>query len=84
MMRNVSRRFPAVRVLPLYELTAPRHRWHQQDCRERSQRRLGGQPTGGGGGCDCTHYCYSPTFWRAYFGVLFRELHAALHGSVLN
>ena len=81
LVRNISRRYPAVRVLPLYELTAPRHQWHQQDCREQSQVLLGRRVSGADrGGCDCTHYCYSPAFWRTYFAALLRELQAAASG----
>ena len=73
LVRNVSRRYPAVRVLPLHSLLAPRHRWHQQDCRARSEALhrpdLAGSASAKGG-CDCTHYCWTPAFWRVYFRAL--------------
>ena len=75
LLRNVSRRYDAVRVLRLHALLAPRPQWHQPDCRARSEA-LHRTDGGGGskGGCDCTHYCYSPTWWRVYFRALMRAV----------
>ncbi|KAL1528838.1 hypothetical protein AB1Y20_010161 [Prymnesium parvum] len=84
MMRNVSRRYPAVRVLPVYEMLAPRHQWHLEDCREQNALRLGPVHSRAQGGCDCTHYCYSPVFWRSYFDALLREIRAALNAQTLE
>ena len=70
LLRNLTRGAPAVRVLPLHALLAPRYGWHHQDCKVRERARLlegGGPPAAG---CDCTHFCFSPTFWRVYFGSL--------------
>ena len=73
LLRNLSRGYPAVRVLPLHSLLQPRHGWHQQDCKVREQARAAGSDRVGEG-CDCTHYCYSPLFWRVYFRSLLEQL----------
>ena len=81
-LRNVSARYPAVRVLPMHPLLAPRHQWHQQDCRARSEAWHRAEREGQArGGCDCTHYCYSPAFWKVYFRALLVELRAGLRFS---
>lgn len=72
LLRNLTRGFPAVRVLPMHALLAPRYGWHHQDCKVRARARAeGGAPAAG---CDCTHYCFSSTFWRVYFGSLLGAL----------
>ena len=43
---NLTRRFPHVRMVPLEQITLPRHKSH-----------LG--PDDYGRNCDCTHYCWS-------------------------
>ena len=63
----------SVRVLPTHALLQPRHAWHQQDCKVREQARAAGSDTVAEG-CDCTHYCYSPLFWRVYFRSLLEQL----------
>ena len=73
LLRNLSRAYPAVRVLPMHSLLQPRHGWHQQDCKVREQARAAGSDKVGEG-CDCTHYCYSPVFWRVYFRSLLGQL----------
>ena len=52
--------YPHVRVLPFYELTRPRWRWHFGNCTHR--------PNGWNYDtcCDCTHFCYTPGMWRAH------------------
>ena len=74
LLRNLSKRYPDVRVLRLHDLLQPRYGWHQQDCKGRAKvraaARRAGQRTDGVEsfhGCDCTHYCHSPTFWRRYW-----------------
>ena len=47
---------------------APRYGWHQQDCKVREVARARGALPADG--CDCTHYCWSPHFWRHYFAAL--------------
>ena len=69
LLRNLSRAYPAVRVLPTHALLQPRHAWHQQDCKVREQARAAGSDSVADG-CDCTHYCWSPHFWRHYFAAL--------------
>ena len=73
LLRNLSQAYPAVRVLPMHSLLQPRHAWHQQDCKVREQARAAGSARVADG-CDCTHYCYSPTFWRVYFRSLLEQL----------
>eukprot|EP00908_Phaeocystis_cordata_P015523 Transcript_26677.p1 GENE.Transcript_26677~~Transcript_26677.p1 ORF type:complete len:457 (-),score=158.88 Transcript_26677:22-1392(-) len=53
-------KYPHVKVLPFYELTRPRWRWHFGNCTHR--------PNGWKKEtcCDCTHWCYSPTMWSAH------------------
>ena len=52
--------YPSVQVLPFYELTRPRWRWHFGNCTQR--------PNGWNyyTCCDCTHFCYSPNMWPAH------------------
>ena len=73
LLRNIARGYPAVRVLPVHALLQPRHAWHQQDCKVREQARAAGSDRVAEG-CDCTHYCYSPLFWRVYFRSLLEQL----------
>ena len=78
LLRNLSGQYPGVRLMRLHDLLAPRYGWHQQDCKEQElvRWRPRAQSTRGTlarqvvHGCDCTHYCYSPSFWRRYFHVL--------------
>jgi len=62
-------RYPHVRVLPFYELTRPRWRWHFGNCTHR--------PTGWNWDtcCDCSHFCFSPGMWRAQVHQLKSRLH---------
>ena len=60
--------YPFVQVLPFYELTRPRWRWHFGNCTHR--------PSGWNKDtcCDCSHYCYSPAMWRAHIEQVRRRL----------
>lgn len=60
--------YPSVQVLPFYELTRPRWRWHFGNCTHR--------PSGWNKDtcCDCSHYCYSPAMWRAHIEQVRRRL----------
>ena len=62
-------RYPHVRVLPFYELTRPRWRWHFGNCTHR--------PTGWNWDtcCDCSHFCFSPGMWRSQVHELKTRLH---------
>ena len=55
-----SGRYPHVQLLPFYELTQPRWRWHFGNCTHR--------PNGWNYEtcCDCTHFCFSPAMWHAH------------------
>ena len=66
-----SGRFPNVHVLPFYNLTRPRWRWHFGNCTHR--------PTGWKFEtcCDCTHFCHSPTFWGAHMYNLITRIRDA-------
>tara|TARA_B100000513_G_scaffold52124_1_gene19734 strand:- start:216 stop:959 length:744 start_codon:yes stop_codon:yes gene_type:complete len=57
-------RFPHLRILPFYNLTRPRWRWHFGNCTQR--------PNGWNAHtcCDCTHFCFSPTMWGAHLRSL--------------
>lgn len=53
-------------LLPFFNLTAPRYDMHRAHyCAFSGQK----QP---GICCDCTHFCYTPLFWDALFGDLYR------------
>ncbi len=82
LVRNLSARFPAVRVLRLHEMLAPRYGWHQQGCRAEGEAKWPGRRRGALGGCDCTHYCHSPNFWRVYWRALVEEVRAAISRRV--
>lgn len=73
LIRNLSVRYPRVRLLRLHDLLSPRYGWHQQDCKARARARAERRPWPPPGvdvGCDCTHYCHSPAFWRRYWSEL--------------
>ena len=63
-----SGRFGHVSLLPFYNLTRPRWRWHFGNCTHR--------PNGWNfyTCCDCTHFCYSPTMWGAHLHNLLQVL----------
>ena len=63
--------YPHVATLPFYELTRPRWRWHFGNCTHR--------PNGWNYEtcCDCTHFCYSPSFWHSHIHTLKTALVAA-------
>ena len=52
--------FPHIKLVPFYELTRPRWRWHFGNCTHR--------PNGWNYEtcCDCTHFCFSPAMWHAH------------------
>merc|ERR1711920_551582 len=60
--------YPHVQLLPFYNLTRPRWRWHFGNCTHR--------PNGWNYHtcCDCTHFCYSPTMWGAHLHNLVQAL----------
>jgi len=60
--------YPSVQVLPFYELTRPRWRWHFGNCTHR--------PSGWNKDtcCDCSHFCYSPAMWRAHLAQVMSRL----------
>ena len=53
-------KYPHLHILPFYNLTRPRYRWHFGNCTQR--------PNGWNyyTCCDCTHFCYSPNMWPAH------------------
>lgn len=55
-----SGKYPRVKLLPFYELTRPRWRWHFGNCTHR--------PNGWNYEtcCDCSHFCFTPGMWRAH------------------
>lgn len=61
-------KFPHVQVLPFYELTRPRWRWHFGNCTHR--------PNGWNYDtcCDCTHFCFSPAMWHAHLASVKQAL----------
>ena len=53
-----------VGVVPFYNLTAPRYDMHRRHfCSYSNQKQVGRC-------CDCTHLCYTPLFWDAFFRSL--------------
>ena len=60
--------YPSVQVLPFYELTRPRWRWHFGNCTHR--------PSGWNKDtcCDCSHFCFSPAMWRAHLAQVMSRL----------
>jgi hypothetical protein len=61
-------KYPHVRLLPFYDLTRPRWRWHFGNCTHR--------PNGWNYDtcCDCSHFCYTPGMWRAHLNHLVEQL----------
>ena len=70
---RVAADFPLVGVVPFYELTAPRFDMHEGPFCSFGHA-SGPQPC-----CDCTHYCYTPQLWAAWFDDLYAatEAHSA-------
>ena len=69
-----SGKYPHVHLLPFYENTRPRWRWHFGDCTHR--------PSGWNYDrcCDCSHFCYTPGLWRSHLhGVA--QILRRIHGS---
>jgi len=67
-----SGRYPHLRMVPFYNLTRPRWRWHFGNCTQR--------PNGWNyyTCCDCTHFCYSPSMWGAHLHNLVLGLRSAV------
>jgi len=61
-------KFNHIQLLPFYNLTRPRWRWHFGNCTQR--------PNGWNyySCCDCTHFCYSPGMWGVHLNGLVRAL----------
>jgi len=66
-----SGKYPHVHLLPFYELTRPRWRWHFGNCTHR--------PNGWNYEtcCDCSHFCYTPGMWKAHLHDIKCKLHVA-------
>ena len=66
--RQLERKLAArsgVGLVPFFNLTAPRHGMHRAHfCSYHDQARVGSC-------CDCTHFCYTPLFWDAFFGSMY-------------
>jgi len=75
LVRNLTVRYPRVRLLRVHDLLHRRFGWHQQDCKGRVLARR--RRTTGLLGCDCTHYCFSPAFNRRYWWELKQHLLAS-------
>jgi len=64
---RISRTY-GVRVVPFFSLSAPRYDMHRRHiCSYFRQKTVGIC-------CDCTHFCYTPLFWDAFFGILKAKL----------
>ena len=60
-----------VGLVPFFNLTAPRHAMHRRHfCSYSNQLKVGRC-------CDCTHLCYTPLFWDAFFGGLHHAVRRA-------
>ena len=58
----------SVGLVPFFNLTAPRHDMHRGHYCAFSGQKTPGRC------CDCTHFCYTPLFWDAVFGGLYRTV----------
>lgn len=70
-LHELAARHRLVRIMPYYDLTSARWDMHLQshcDIRDSQMRCI----------CDCTHYCYTPAFWRHAFDAMVRSLEASL------
>ena len=68
-----------VGMVPFYNLTAARHDMHRRHfCSYSNQVKVGRC-------CDCTHFCYTPLFWDAFFSQLGTSIrtHSRWDGSGL-
>jgi len=61
-----------VRVLPFYDITAPRHDMHEGAYCAFDQMRE--EPQAEHLCCDCTHFCHTPQLWRHVFAALYDTL----------
>ena len=57
-----------VGLVPFFNLTAPRHDMHRRHWCSFDRQTKPGRC------CDCTHFCYTPLFWDAVFGGLYRAV----------
>jgi hypothetical protein len=71
-----TRLYPNIQLLPFYQLTRPRWRWHFGNCTQR--------PNGWNyyTCCDCTHFCYSPGMWHAHLHAFKETLGKAYSSRV--
>ena len=71
-VHRLAARHPRVRVLPFYDITAPRHDMHEGAFCAFGQARV--EPNVQRFCCDCTHYCHTPQLWRHVFAALYDVL----------
>ena len=71
-VHGLAKRHPHVRVLPFYEVTAPRHDMHEGAYCAFDQARS--EPNADYLCCDCTHFCHTPQLWRHVFAALYDVL----------
>lgn len=77
--------YPAVKLLPFYDLTEPRFDMHEEGFCDFEQRRDRKDRAAGGGCCDCTHLCYTPQLWGHAFKRLvdiLEESHLAMQHAL--
>lgn len=68
----IRERYPGVAFVPMYDITYQRFNMHEaQYCAFE-----GNKMNPGGFCCDCTHYCYTPLFWRTFFSRVYDALEA--------
>ena len=67
-VHELARGHPHVRVLPFYDITAPRHDMHEGAYCAFDQMR--DEPNAQYVCCDCTHFCHTPQLWRHVFAAL--------------
>eukprot|EP00966_Prymnesium_polylepis_P015017 346915-Prymnesium_polylepis.1 len=70
LFRNLTRRFPHVRLVPFEALTRPRHKTH-----------VGADK---GANCDCTHSCWTPEFADAFATGLYGVIEEGLRERVVE
>ena len=87
-------KYPHLHILPFYNLTRPRYRWHFGNCtqrpngwnyytccdvrRRRPRARPARQSLTRRDAAQCTHFCFSPTMWGAHLHGLIERVRAAL------
>ena len=65
-----------VGLVPFFNLTAPRHDMHRRHFCAFAEQKTPGRC------CDCTHFCYTPLFWDAVFGGLYRATRHSTLGKL--